>query len=241
MRMELCFPAELDKARDLNYPLFIPVGVMEYHSNHLVIGTDTLVVYKFIKLLEKHCDIVIAPPVWYGPASYAVRGPEGYSIDMDTDVFGQTMYNIYISLLYSGWRNIYTMITHQTEAFNPTETACLNASRKALFKYLEDTRGIGWWGVPKNEGFESTLTEKENPWNWIKVMPMKPRNGEFKGDHAGKYETSYVWALLPEAVNPDRISASSDWFAKSAADASLELGNSIVEKLLEYWLKVLKK
>jgi creatinine amidohydrolase/Fe(II)-dependent formamide hydrolase-like protein len=241
MRMELSFPAELDKARKLNYPLFIPIGVMEYHSSHLAIGTDTIIVYEFIKLIEKQLDIVIAPPVWYGPASYAVRGPEGYSIDMDNKTFEQMMFSIFLSFLRSKWRNIYSVIFHQTEAFNPTETACLNASRRALFKYLEETRGVGWWGKAENEGFELTLSKKDNPWNWIKVMPLMPRNNEFKGDHAGKYETSYMWALLPEGVNPERIGTSEDWFAKSAVESDPKLGKDIFKRLLDYWLEVLKE
>ena len=163
MRLENAYPEQLEEAKKKNIPLFIPVGTIEYHSAHLPLGTDTQVAFHTLERLEKTRDIIIAPPVWYGPSSYAVRGPEGNSVDMDGTVLNATMYNIYMSLLKSGFRRIYTVIAHQTEDFNPTETACLDASRRVIFKFLEETRGIGWWGDSKMQSFYSTLDSEDNP------------------------------------------------------------------------------
>ena len=240
MRLELSVPAELDRAREKRLPLIIPVGVIEYHSGHLPVGTDALVAIEFAKRLEQNCELVLAPPIWYGPASYAVGGPEGYTIDMDSMIFNQTLYHIYMSMLRSGWRNIYTLIAHQTETFNPTETACLDASRRVLFRFLEDTRGIGWWGKPSCQDFYSTMDQDDNPWNWIKVRPLAPRGKGYSGDHAGIHETSMLWALAPENIRVGQIGKSGDWFTQSAADASQELGEQTVRSLLKDWLEELR-
>lgn len=239
MRLEFAYPDQLDDARERHVPMFIPVGVIEYHSAHLPVGTDALVAYEFLKRLEKEREIIVAPPVWYGPASYAVRGPEGYSIDMDGETLNHTMYNIYMSLLRSGWRNVWTVMAHQTETPNPTETACLDASRRVLFAYLEETRGRGWWGKNESRDFYGTLDEGDNPWHWLRVSPLEPRGEGFEGDHAGEYETSTLWALLPECVRAEKIGTSDDWFTETAKFASREKGEEKIRRLLAYWQKVL--
>nr|MBQ4318859.1 creatininase family protein [Clostridia bacterium] len=110
MRLENLYPDIIEDAIKRNVPLFIPVGTMEYHSAHMPLGTDTQVAYHILEELEKRREIIIAPPVWYGCASYAVKGPEGYSIDMDGKVLNDTMYNIYMSLLKSGYRRVITVL-----------------------------------------------------------------------------------------------------------------------------------
>jgi len=246
MNLKNLYPDILDQAKKDRVPIFIPVGTIEYHSAHLPLGTDAFVAFHFLERLEAHRaaqgkDIIIAPPVWYGCASYAVKGPEGYSVDMDGTVLNQTMYHIYMSMLKSGLRNIYTVIAHQTEDFNPTETACLDASRRVIFKYLEETRGIGWWGDNQSREFYNTMDSKDNPWNWLRVTSLKPRSQPevLPGDHAGAIETSMIWALRPELVRQDRIGTSADWFTETAVNASPEQGEARVRKLLELWDRVL--
>lgn len=242
MRLENLYPDILDEAKEKRIPIFLPVGVIEYHSAHMPLGTDAQVAIHFLERLEEHRakqgkEIIIAPPVWYGCASYAVKGPEGYSIDMDGTVLNQTMYNIYMSMLKSGLRNIYTVLAHQTEDFNPTETACLDASRRVIFKYLEETRGIGWWGDNKSREFYNTMDSKDNPWNWLRVTGIDPHGNpaHLPGDHAGEYETSDLWALRPELIRQDKIGTGSDWFTETAIYASPEKGEERFRILLEKW------
>jgi len=239
MKLENCYPDYLEDAKKRNVPLFIPVGTIEYHSMHMPLGTDTQVAYHICERIEKEREIIIAPPIWYGPASYAVKGPEGNSIDMDGKVLNDTMYNIYMSLLKSGFRRIYTVIAHQTEDFNPTETACLDASRRVIFKYLDDTRGIGWWGSRDMKEFYNTMDSTDNPWNWIRVMSIDPPR-TLEGDHAGEHETSMLWALRPDLIRVDKIGNSDDWFTETASLASPEKGEAQVQHIVNYWLDYLK-
>lgn len=239
MKLENCYPDYLEDAKKRNVPLFIPVGTIEYHSAHLPLGTDTQVAYHVCERIAERHEIIIAPPVWYGPASYAVKGPEGNSIDMDGKVLNDTMYNIYMSLLKSGFRRIYTVIAHQTEDFNPTETACLDASRRVIFKFLEDTRGIGWWGNREMKDFYDTMDSSDNPWNWIRVSSIDPPR-ELPGDHAGEYETSMMMALRPDLVRSDKIGAIDDWFTETAVKACPETGEAQLKTILEYWDNILK-
>lgn len=76
MHYELMFPDQIRTAIKERWPVVLPLGVLEYHGEHSVMGVDTLLVVKTMALLEKEIDMIILPPVYYGAASYVVESPE---------------------------------------------------------------------------------------------------------------------------------------------------------------------
>ena len=236
------YPRELEKAKAEQWPILIPVGTMEYHSAHCPFGCDTLAAMGLVREIAKKVDCVVMPPVWYGAASYAVGGPEKNSLHVDCDTLVQYMYCILKSLFKAGFtRNIHIFICHQTEDYNPQSLACMKAARKLIFEYLEETGGTGWWGNNDNSEFYSQLSEKDNPWNWIRTHgPLKTKRDylkEFKGDHAGKWECSYLEALYPGSIKLDRLSETDDWFAQSAVEMDVELGKRHTEARVKHFLQ----
>lgn len=229
-RMEMGFPREADQAKKERWPVLIPVGTMEYHGPHCAYGCDTLVSKGIIEKIAEKKDCVIMPAIWYGVASYAVAGPEKNTIHVDCDTFERYIYCILKSMLHGGWRNIYLVISHQVEDYLPMTLACMKAAKKLTFEYLEETRGNGWWGVGGNADFYENLDEQDNPWNWIRVVYGLPDGARSQtgGDHAGKYECSMLHALYPEGVKIERLGESDEWFIRSAAEMSEELGEKMV-------------
>jgi creatinine amidohydrolase/Fe(II)-dependent formamide hydrolase-like protein len=241
MRLENIFPREIEKAKANRTPLVIPVGTIEYHGPHCSFGCDTLIAQGLLERLEKEVEMVIAPPVWYGPSSWAVAGPEKGTVHVDVDVFEQNMYYILKSFLYGGWQNIYILIQHQYEQENllPMTLSCMKAAKKLTFEYLEEKRGIGWWGDNTNQEFYESLDGDDNPWDWITVLPAisKEVQNATGYDHAGKYECSILSALYPETVQLDRLNESDEWFIQEAVDSTPEIG----EEMVALCLKVLKE
>lgn len=240
VNMAFGFPKEIEKAKEEKWPVLIPVGTMEYHSAHCAFGCDSLVsIGKADKIAEK-IDAVVMPPIWYGVASYAVAGPEKNTIHVDCDTFEAYIYAILKSLIYGGWRNIYMIISHQTEDYNPMQLACMKAARKLIFEYLEDTRGKGWWGSNETKDFYDTLDGADNPWNWIKVLgSSKKARDKFGGDHAGIYECSVLKALYPEAVKEERIADAKEWFTETAKDMSVEMGKEMIDLCVEDYIETI--
>lgn len=233
MKLELGLPRELDDAKHRRVPLVIPVGTIEYHGPHCALGCDTQIAAGLLDRLDKEMEILIAPPIWYGVASYAVAGPEKNTIHVDVDVFESYIYCILRSMLYGGWRNIYLLIHHQYEQENllPMTLACMKASKKLTFEFLEKTRGNGWWGSNTNAAFYNELEVSDSPWKWITVLPcMSTAVQNAMGyDHAGKWECSMLSALCPDAVQTDRIKDSDEWFIQDAVDSSPDIGLKMVE------------
>jgi creatinine amidohydrolase/Fe(II)-dependent formamide hydrolase-like protein len=236
MKLELGLPRELGDAKQRRVPLILPVGTIEYHGPHCSLGCDTQIVVGLLEQLEREMEIIIAPPVWYGVASYAVAGPEQNTVHVDADIFENYIYTILKSWLYGGWRNIYLVIHHQyeNETLLPMTLACMKAAKKLTFEYLEETRGRAWWGDNKNAAFYSELEKSDSPWNWITVLPCmsKAAQNATGYDHAGKWECSLLGALCPEAVQLERIADSDAWFIQSAAEANHETGYKMIQASL---------
>lgn len=233
MKLELGLPRELEDAKKRRVPLVIPVGTIEYHGPHCALGCDTQIAVGLVDLLEREMELVSAPPIWYGVASYAVAGPEKNTVHVDVDVFESYVYCILKSLLYGGWRNIVLLIHHQYERENllPMTLASMKAAKKLVFEYLEDTRGRGWWGSGGNAAFYSELGQADDPWQWITVLPcMSAAAQSATGyDHAGKWECSLLSALCPGAVKKERVGESDEWFIRDAVDSSAGIGLIMAE------------
>ena len=239
------YPKEAEQAKKERWPILIPVGTMEYHSTHCPFGCDGLVAKGIADKIAERIDCVVYPPIWYGVASYAVAGPEKNTVHVDCDTFEAYVYCILKSLFAAGFnRNIYFVIAHQTEDYNPTELACMKAARKLIFEYLEETIGTGWWGDNKNKAFYETMTGGDNPWNWVRVIaggaarPVGVPSINI-GDHAGKYECSDLEYLFPGSIKLDRLKDSDDWFAETAVEMSAEQGKERVERAMEFYIKMI--
>ena len=199
---------------------------MEYHSEHLPLGVDGLVVEGCLERLEKRRpELIVMPPFYYGVSSFAVAGPENGqgTIDMDSMIVCKFAENLFTNLLETGWRNIHAFIKHQGENFQqgmPTDLALRLGGRRAIFAYLEKTRGRGWWGDKSMSNYYS----ENNVFNWIRVhTPAFEVRKEYGGDHAGRMETSATMALYPETVHME-LHDPDAWYAQGALKASPELG-----------------
>ena len=245
MRYEMMLPHQIRKAIAENWPVILPLGVLEYHGEHMAVGMDTLAVVKMLDILEKEADIVILPPFYYGAASYAVEPPEGNgSVHVDSQGLHPFARELFKGLLRVGFRNIHGFIHHQTENFSvgmPTDLAFKFAARQVIFEFLEKDRSEGWWGNDKMADYYAQQQGGSDPFNWIKFHPLMTREtiAEYPFDHAGEGETSLMMALCPEAVDMSHLNDRQQWYVKSAAQASAETGARARDLILAHMKKVL--
>ncbi len=244
MRYEMMLPHQIRKAIKNNTPVALPLGVLEYHGEHMAVGTDTLAVVKMLEIAETKTDLVILPPFTYGAASYAVEAPEGTgSLHVAADVLFPLAQQMFHGLLRIGFRNIHAFIHHQTENFAagmPTDLAFKFAARQTIFAFIEKERGEGWWGDSTMADYYSQQSKGDDPFNWIKVHPLLTAEmiGTYPFDHAGEGETSLMLALCPEAVEMKRASGRT-WYTRSAKKASAKLGAKGRDMILNEMLRAL--
>lgn len=246
MRYELMLPHQIRRAIAESWPVVLPLGVLEYHGEHMAVGMDTLAVIKTLELLEEEMDLVVLPPFYYGASSYAVEPPEGNgSVQVDAGKLAPFAEELFFGLLRVGFRNIHVFIHHQTENFSagmPTDLAFKFAGRQAVFRFLEKEHGEGWWGNEKMASYYSEHAAGSNPFNWIRVHPLMTPEilAHYPFDHAGVGETSLMMALCPQAVDMDRFDDNKGWYTKSAREASAELGRKGRDLALAHMRDLLK-
>jgi creatinine amidohydrolase/Fe(II)-dependent formamide hydrolase-like protein len=244
MRYEMMLPHQIRAAIADRWPVVLPLGVLEYHGEHMAVGMDTLVVVKLLEKIEAEADLVILPPFYYGASSYAVEPPEGHgSVQVNAERLFPFAQDLFRALLRIGFRNIHFFIHHQTENFAagmPTDLAFKFAARQAIFEFLEKERGEGWWGSEQMADYYSQQATGDDPFNWIKGHPLMSADiiASYPFDHAGQGETSLLMALCPEGVDMHKFSAKK-WYSRSAEQASAELGTRARDLILAHMRQML--
>ncbi|HNS31752.1 MAG TPA: creatininase family protein [bacterium] len=245
MRYEKMFPDQLRRALENNSPAILPVGVLEYHSEHSVFGVDTIIVEEAFRILEKEMELVLFPSFYYGAASYAVEPPENKgTLHVPSSALYPLAKEIFRSMLRVGFRNIHVFIHHQSENFlagMPTDLAFRMGAREVLFELIEKERGEGWWGRDEMKDYYKMHDAGSDPFSWIKVHPFMDAETQkkFPIDHASLQETSLMLAFCPEGVDMKKFSEKK-WYSMGAKQATLDYGNAAKEMILANLRKVLK-
>ncbi|MCC7321669.1 MAG: creatininase family protein [Rubellimicrobium sp.] len=236
MQFERMRPAQIRAAVAASVPFVLPIGVQEYHGEHLPVGMDLLAVTEAVARLGD--EVVVLPPFAWGTASHAVAGPATmgtYHVPSETIL--PMAQALFAALLVAGIRNIHGIIHHQTENFlqgMPTDLAFRLAARNAVFAHLEETRGKGWWGAPESADYYSDFAGGENPFNWISIHPLLPPGAPYPFDHAGKGETGLMLALAPETVDMGALDGEGPWYVADAHEASAAAGEAGVAIILDH-------
>ncbi len=237
-------PYQVREAIEKNFPVVLPLGVLEYHAEHLPLGVDAFVCTEIIERVERLYprEMVVLPPFYYGAASLAVAPPENRgTVQVEAKKLIPVAEDIFQSLLRVGFRNIHAFIAHQTEEFAqgmPTDLAFRFAARQTLFQWLEKENGEGWWGTEK---FSSYYSGQNNPFSWIQIHPVRfddDTRRKFPGDHAGKLETSETMAIYPDSVELKRIDETI-WYARAGREATAEYGEEALQAAARAMAKML--
>ena len=221
MRYEMMLPHQIRAAISARWPVVLPLGVLEYHGEHMAVGMDTLAVVKLLDILEGEADHRHSAAVLLrgGQLCGRAAGRNG-SVQVNAERLLPFAQELFRGLLRIGFRNIHFFIHHQTENFAagmPTDLAFKFAARQAIFAFLERERGEGWWGDKKMADYYAQQASGEDPFNWIKGHPLMTAEiiRRYPFDHAGKGETSLLMALCPEGVDMSRFSEEK-WYLRSA-------------------------
>jgi len=245
MRYELMIPAQIRDAIERNVPVVLPLGVLEFHGEHLAVGMDTLAVTRTAEALEREMEMVLLPAFYYGAGSYVVEPPEGRgTVQVGPDGLVPFARQLFASLLRIGFRNVHGFIHHQSENFvagMPTDLSFKLAAKQATFDLLGREPGEGWWGDNSMASYYEDFAEGDNPFNWIQIHPLMDEKiiAEYDFDHAGIGETSLMMALCPEGVHMDRFSEEK-WYSRSAKNASAEYGQKAATMVKDRMRRVLE-
>lgn len=241
MLLQHALPYQLEQAITEKWPLLVPTGCIEYHGPHQALGLDTLLVEELFARVAQQVQCLVAPPFWYGPASYAVTGPKLGSIDVSTERFGRHVKDVLSSFWDVGFEWIIVGVHHQG-LDGPESLAIRQAAAELIFEKSHAERGDGWWG-------KAPLAEDDRVFEriqvWPSVLPQAAEQGVTMADHAGFYETSLLMAAHPELVDLGRIGPDAPWYVLSptsdAREANVAAGQKMWATMVGAWVNKLSK
>jgi len=196
VRYEEMLPHEI-VARRRRFPVaFIGLGGLEWHGEHMAVGNDALKAEKLCELAAARCGGFAFPTVWYGEprttrlmevnhdATGGIRRHMRFKKRKFTEsYFKRTpdqQIEFYQSLLY-----------HTLTQMNTLEmkAVCLLCGHYPLHG----------WAVPAVEAFNKDFSDTQAFAGIEFHYPRKSKH--VGGDHAAKWETSYLWYLRPDCVD----------------------------------------
>ncbi len=215
---------ETFRARIAEAPIaYLPLGTLEWHGEHLPLGSDGLQSQGFFIELARQAGGIVLPMLFLGPdQSKIVNGKEFYGMDWTTKSQDGELTQLDGSAY---WAN--------DVLFENILKAVLKQLRRAGFRIV-----VGHGHGPSTRVFQTNIEQ------WGKEFDLELfvcwRENEEDGlgiqtDHAAANETSLVMALRPELVKMDNLSPDpDDWpLAVGGQDprthASAQVGHQAIE------------
>lgn len=238
--IELTPPEFLDrlKAAPIAY---LPLGTLEWHSNHLPLGSDCLHSQGFLKELAAQVGGIVLPPLFLAPDTNVKKLPDG------SELYGMDCVDLpdpdhkYPPQQLPG--SAYYV---PNDTYGIIVEAALKQLARAGFKIVV-AHGHG----PARDYFRDHIEPWKQKFGLQLFTCHSPKEFLDKGmglpnDHAGKTETSLNLAFNPHLVHLENLSADKWPVGVGGQDhpkttASAELGRKIIDLNRERMTKILRK
>lgn len=199
LRYEEMLPHEIVKRREACPVVYLPLGGLEWHGEHLAVGNDALKAQKLCELAARKGGGVAFPPLWYGeprdvglmetshdqdgkirkkmrlPGKNFKLGIFGTTGEEQLDFYRKLILHVFIQIRTLGFKAI-VILTGHYPILNWIQPVIREFNQK--YNDCQSYAGIEYHYGPDPE--------------------TRRRVG---GDHAAKWETSYLMALRPECVD----------------------------------------
>lgn len=195
-RYEEMLPYEIVRRRKKFPAVFIGLGGLEWHSEHLAVGNDALKAEKLCELAALRSGGFAFPTLWYGEprvtglmeANYDPDGEILRIMSFNPDKFTEAYFEespqeqvqFYQQLLYHVFVQMNTL---------EMKAVCLLCGHYPIYD----------WAQPVVEKFNYRYRDTQ-VFAGIEFH-YPPRSDLVGGDHAAKWETSYLWYLRPDCVD----------------------------------------
>lgn len=188
MRWETVTSAEIDALDRDGTVVVLPLGSVEQHSNHMPLGTDSMLAHHVcLAAAEATCAVKVAvlPPPWYGFSAHHMRFAGTVTLSADTLL--TLAAEIVESVVAHGFRRVLILNGH--------------GGNGGAIDVLASTLGHRHYGEARIAATTYFQLAREE----IAEIRLSRAGGM---GHAGEFETAMMLHLFPELVKMDRATAS---------------------------------
>jgi creatinine amidohydrolase len=195
---DMTFP-ELARAAQGRAVVLWGLGVIEQHGPHLPLGTDVYMPSELLRrvrkqLGEKGVESVIMPPFYWGVNQVSGLFPGSFVVQPETMI--ELMVDLIKSLKKDSFTRLFCVSGHGDALHNRTIHAGI--------KRGADESGVKARFVGAPSFFKRLGIEADDPYI-LPTLREVERPGKFFDVHAGKFETSSMWAVYPELVKDEML------------------------------------
>jgi len=196
IRYEEMLPHEIVARRKIFPAAFIGMGTLEWHSEHMAVGNDALKAEKLCELAASRSGGFAFPTLWYGePRVTALmevnHDPEGAikaGMGFKADKFSETYFNQTAAEQVQFYQDLLYHVLVQMNTLE-MKAVCLLCGHYPIYD----------WATPVVERFNAAYRDTQ-AFAGIEFH-YPPSRESVGGDHAAKWETSYLWYLRPDCVD----------------------------------------
>jgi creatinine amidohydrolase len=210
VRLEFLHPEELEKARASCATIFQPLGTIEWHGVHNVLGLDAVKAHALCLRAARKGGGVVAPPVFGGVGG--LSEPHTFIMDPEDDVFSRLLRPWLEQLCREMARDGFRAIIILTGHYGAAQQIVVRETAVRMSRAL----GLPVLGTPEY---------------WLAL------DVGYTGDHAAWGETSLMMHLFPETVDLARLGKPPYQGVggrdpkESSADQGREITETIVSRL----------
>jgi creatinine amidohydrolase len=230
---------------------YLPLGTLEWHGEHLPLGSDGLQSFEFMKLLAREAGGIVLPMLFLGPDSVRV-------------IDGETYYGMDHFLNQEGRKEYYqeqqldgSCYWVPDELFKSILENSIQQLARAGFKIIvahghgPSTQTVLRYWEEWEETYDVLIY---TAWAWNVRGEYDKKASDLAGegigimtDHAARNETSLMMYFYPELVRMDLLPTDTAswpmgvWGVDPRTYASSELGKEAVDYHLERMKEILEK
>ena len=184
MRWEEMSSPEIDKLDRDRTVLLLPLGSVEQHSNHMPVGTDTILAHEVSRAAAARASraaVVVLPPPWYGFSAHHMRFAGTVTLPAATLI--ELAQHIADSLIAHDFRRLLIVNGH--------------GGNGGSIDVMASELGHRHYGRARIAALTYFQLAREE----IAALRKSPGGGM---GHAGEFETAMMMHLRPDLVKADR-------------------------------------
>ncbi len=207
VRLEFLCPKELEEARAACATIFQPLGTIEWHGVHNVLGVDAVKAHALCLRAAQQGGGVVSPPLFGGVGG--LSEPHTFIMDLEEDVFSKLLRPWLEQLCREMARDGFRAIIILTGHYGAAQQIVVREVAVRMSRAL----GIPVLGTPEY---------------WLAL------DVGYTGDHAAWGETSLMMHLFPDTVDLARLGTPpyQGVGGRDPKESSAEDGRKITEKIV---------
>jgi len=237
-------PEEIRRAALEQWPVLLPVGSVEYHGEHMPVGTDAIIAEGICRCIAQRADVVLAPTLPLTPTMNWAGGVRDGDIDFPAEAFEAYARAFIVKLVDMGFTDLFAMVGHAGEGGLPATV--LKKIGCELTAKLTGPLGSGWSRVPPADWPTQDVFGILNViiYEGMLDYPALGRCGPMPVGHGGCGETQLVMALSGETVRMAALDSADKplpFWLDDVGKATLEEGVFWLQASVDSWVAFFNK